>query len=91
MEMIEQTIEGLASSLNGRLIRRVDPSYDEVRRLYNGMIANGRWPSPSAPMSPRGGGGRLGRQHGLRVAVAVAGHTAGTPAASMTAGYRPGL
>ncbi|WP_245892992.1 FAD-binding oxidoreductase [Devosia naphthalenivorans] len=36
--MNEETITSFAASLRGPLIRRGDAQYDEVRKLYNGMI-----------------------------------------------------
>jgi FAD/FMN-containing dehydrogenase len=73
--MIEQTIDGLASSLNGRLIRRADPRYDEVRRLYNGMIDKRPLAiAQCADVADVVAAVDWARQHGLRVAVRGGGH-----------------
>jgi FAD/FMN-containing dehydrogenase len=34
----ETAIQHLVASMRGEVIRRGDPSYDEVRKVYNGMI-----------------------------------------------------
>jgi FAD/FMN-containing dehydrogenase len=71
----DATIEQLKASLRGELIQRSDPRYDEVRKLYNGMID--KRPlliARCADVADVISAVRFGRQNDLLTAIRGGGH-----------------
>lgn len=68
-------IDGLAASFLGQLVRPDDPTYDNVRQIWNGHIQ--RRPALIARCSGVAdviAAVRFGREHGLRASVRGGGH-----------------
>src|SRR5580692_6726964 len=73
-----EALSQLSAGLRGELIIPGDPGYDEARAVYNGMIDK----YPAAIVRCRDAADvvtcvRLGREHGLELAVRGGGHNAG--------------
>jgi FAD/FMN-containing dehydrogenase len=71
----DATVGALKASLRGELIQRTDPQYEEVRKLYNGMIDKrplliARCANVADVMSMV----RFGREHELLTAIRGCGH-----------------
>jgi FAD/FMN-containing dehydrogenase len=72
------SVEGLASTVKGRIVQPADADYDEARALYNGMID--KRPAAIAYCSDEADVAaalRYGIEHGLRIAVRGGGHNGG--------------
>jgi FAD/FMN-containing dehydrogenase len=72
------SVEGLASTVKGRVVQPADAEYDEARALYNGMIDK----RPAAIVYCTDEADvvaalRNGTEHGLRIAVRSGGHNGG--------------
>src|SRR5215203_3501795 len=72
----EATVEEFAVSFRGELIRPEDDSYDEARKVYNGMIDK----RPALIVRPTGAADvidavNLARENGLPLAVRCGGHS----------------
>ena len=72
------SVEGLASTLKGRIVQPADADYDEARALYNGMID--KRPAAIAYCTDEADVAaalRHGIEHDLRIAVRGGGHNGG--------------
>ena len=72
------SVEGLASTMKGRVVQPTDADYDESRALYNGMID--KRPAAIAYCSDEADVAaalRYGIEHDLRIAVRGGGHNGG--------------
>src|SRR5262249_41052623 len=72
------SVEGLASTLKGRVVQPADADYDESRALYNAMID--KRPAPSGDCTDAADVAAAlayGIEHDLRIAVRGGGHNGG--------------
>jgi hypothetical protein len=84
-QLDEIAIAELAQAFDGEIIRQTDPTYDDARHPWNGMIDK----RPALIARPRGTAEvarlvRFARQHELEIAVRCGGH--GTSGQSTTEG-----
>jgi FAD/FMN-containing dehydrogenase len=74
----DRTLQELQSGFQGRLVRRGDADYDQVRAVFNGMID--RYPTLIASCTTSNdvvAAVNFARKHGLTVAVRGGGHNGG--------------
>ncbi len=73
--MKDETITTLESALRGRVIRRGDPDYDDIRALYNGMIdKRPLMIARCANVADVIAAVNFGRENGLLIAIRGGGH-----------------
>ena len=73
---LDESLDGLARSFKGSLLRSNDADYDEARTLFNSMIE--KRPAVIAQCATPGdvtAALRFGREHGLEIAVRGGGHS----------------
>ena len=74
-ELSGDDIGGFATAMRGALVQPGEPAYDEVRRLYNGMInKRPRLIARCVDTADVIAAVNFGRQHGLLVAIRGGGH-----------------
>src|SRR5262249_32360199 len=72
------SVEGLASTLKGRVVQPADVDYDESRALYNAMIDKRPAAIPyCVDEGDVAAALQYGIEHGLRIAVRGGGHNGG--------------